>query len=295
MDRTFEPAWALANYHFRRGEAGKFWAWARRAAEMAYGDVRPLYRLCWRMTPDAGTILERAVPNRAANLAQYLGFLLADNHLEGAEQAAKRLAETGDREQAGLVLSCCDRLLERGQAEAAVRTWNRLAERGLIRAGRLAPERGESLANATFREDSLGHGFDWRMPGLAGVTITRGERESAVRVAFSGEQPEDCECLWQWAPVMPGRRYRLRFQYRTVQVGRPSGLRWRVLEAGSGAELAPGSPDLAAENWTNGAVDFETRDQTRLIRLSLGYRRASGTTRIEGALWVRDLRLELER
>jgi tetratricopeptide (TPR) repeat protein len=295
VDRTFEPRWALANFYFRRAEAEKFWEWARRAGEMVYGDARPLFRLCWEMTPDARLILDRVVPNRAATLGQYLGFLVSENHLAGAEAVAERLTETGDREQAGVLLDYCSRQVDTGQVESAVRAWNRMAERGLIESERLAPEDGASLTNGGFRRNPVGRGFDWRMPGVAGVTVTRGEQERAVRVAFSGEQPEQCECLWQWAPVLPGRRYRLRFEYQTEEVGAPSGLQWRVMEGGSLSELAPGTPDLAAGGWTRGEMAFQTRAGTRLVRLALGYRRASGTPRIQGALWVRGLRLDLER
>jgi len=108
-------------------------------------------------------------------------------------------------------------------------------------------------------------------------------------------QPVDCECLWQWVPVEPGRRYGLKFDYRTVEVASPSGLRWRVEEAGSRAELAPRSPELGAETWRPAEAAFQTRPGTRLVRLVLGYRRVLGTTRIQGALWVRGLGLEMER
>jgi len=295
VDRTFYPRWTLANYYFRRRDFGKFWRWARQAAEVTDGDATPLFRLCWQVTPDPATILERAVPARVTILGPYFRFLLAEGHLAGAEPVAQRLIEIGDQRQAGAVLDYCDRLLERGQAGPALRAWNGLARRRLIESEPLAPEQGVSLSNAAFLRDPLGQGFDWRIPLTEGVSVARGEQPGMVRVAFAGKQPADCECLWQWLPVEPGRQYRLRFDHRTVHVAGSSGLRWRVEEAGSGTELAPGSPELGAETWTPAEAGFETQPGGRLVRLVLRYRRVQGTARIEGALWVRGLRLEMER
>lgn len=294
VDRMFEPRWALANFYFRRGEVKRFWEWARRAGEMVYGDARPLFRLCWEMTPDARLILERVAPDRAVTLRQYLGFLVSENHLEGAEAVAERLADTGDRREAGVLLDYCSRLLDMGWLDPAMRTWNRMAARGVIEGERLAPEQGASLTNAGFRRKPLGRGFDWRLPGPAGVTVTRGEGEGAVRVGFSGKQPEQCELLWQWTPVAAGRKYRLRFESRTEGVASPSGLAWRIFDPRSRVELTPDAPGLTAGDWGRAEVSFQAPAGTRLLRLALCYRRASGTTRLQGALWIRGLRLDLE-
>lgn len=294
-DRMFEPRWALANFYFRRGEAEKFWEWARRAGEMVYGDARPLFRLCWEMTPDAGLILERVVPPRAVTLRQYLGFLISENHLEGAETVAERLARRGDPSEAGVLLDYCNRLLDMGWVEPAVRTWNRMTSGGVIAGERLAPEEGASLTNGGFRRRPLGRGFDWHLPAIAGVSVTWEGREGAVRVGFSGEQPEQSELLWQWAPVVAAGRYRLRFEYRTEGIAAPSGLAWRVSEARTRTELAPDTPGLAAGDWKPAEVRFEAPAATHLVRLALCYRRAAGTTRIQGAFWARGLQLDLER
>jgi len=295
VDRMFEPRWALANYYFRRGEASQFWRWARRAAEMAYGDPGPLLRLAWKASPDAGTILERVIPERGEMLSQYLSFLLSQQQVEGARGAAERLLERGDARHVGVLLGYCDRLLEGGRVAPAVAVWNALAGRRWIGHEALAPERGVSLTNAGFAVAPLQQGFDWRIPGTWGVTVNRESGPGAVRVAFSGEQPESCECLWQLVPVVAGRKYRLSFVYRTVEIEGRSGVGWQVAEAGSGARVEAKSEELKAEEWTPGEVRFEAPSGTELVRLVLGYRRVPGTTRIEGAVVVRELKLGLER
>jgi tetratricopeptide (TPR) repeat protein len=38
LDREFAPAWALANFYFRRGEQERFWPWAQHATQMTKSD-----------------------------------------------------------------------------------------------------------------------------------------------------------------------------------------------------------------------------------------------------------------
>src|SRR5205085_7070807 len=71
IDRLFEPRWSLVNLYFRTGNAEKFWPRVRSALDMAYGDLSPMYRLCWRFTSDPDLIL-RHVPDRPYVLARYL-------------------------------------------------------------------------------------------------------------------------------------------------------------------------------------------------------------------------------
>ena len=64
-DRTYSTSWTLANFYFRHEQREKFWPVVRRA--LVIGDVQaydpaPLFRLCWKLTRDPDTILERAIP-----------------------------------------------------------------------------------------------------------------------------------------------------------------------------------------------------------------------------------------
>ena len=63
--RQFAPRWELANYYVRRGDAVPFWPWARESLAIGYGDLSPVFRLCWNMSPDAVDIW-RALSRRAA-------------------------------------------------------------------------------------------------------------------------------------------------------------------------------------------------------------------------------------
>jgi tetratricopeptide (TPR) repeat protein len=278
VDRTLAPRWSLANFYFRRDNTEEFWRWARQAAAMFYGDPAPLFRLCWKVAADPNLILTRVLPDREQILRQYLGFLLGENRLEAAEPVAERVLKEGTPESFQTVLNYCDRLLEAGLLEPAVRMWNSLASRNPIRCSALDPERGVVATNGDFAAPPLSRGFDWRIPEVHGVRAARIESPFAMRFSFSGKQPESCEILSQYLAVLPGRTYRMSFRCRTSGIPPESGLRWKIC----GAE----SPQLSSEDWKEQELEFRTPPNAGPVRLTLGYQRAPGTTRIEGSIWL---------
>jgi hypothetical protein len=277
--RRFEPRWRLANFYFRRQDSEHFWRWARDVLPLAYDDAIPLFRLCREM-PRADEAMERILPSEPRLLAAYLRFLGGENDLRQSEPIAWRLLAVAGQSDVPELLSYCDRSLVALRPEPALRIWNGMAGRRLIPRAPLDPERGAFLTNSSMRQP-LGAGFDWHVVApIAGITSLPIGDSGGRRIVFSGRQPESCELLTQWIPPGGGER-RLRLQYRTANVGPSSSLRWTVVDAASGKELAGVS--LSSDSWTWAEVRFPPR----LARIVLSYRRQSGTTRIEGVLEVR--------
>jgi tetratricopeptide (TPR) repeat protein len=281
VDKTYQPRWTLANFYFRRQRAEDFWLWARRAGEMAYQNQSALFDLCWRLSPDdPAAILRRAIPDRARILAQYLDYLLRRGRLEAAIPAARRLLPLAGGEERSLLVAYCDRLLEAGNSEAAVESWNRMASLSLIRHPPVDQTAGRSITNGDFAFDPYSGGFDWRIARVEGVAVTRLGPPAGIRFAFSGRQPERCTLVAQMLPVVPLKKFRLRFDSRADSIPDPSGLAWVVEERPGGGEI--GRAEVLASE-----LVFSTPRGCRLAALSLVYRRATGTTRIEGAYELR--------
>lgn len=291
-DATHVPRSTLANYYFRRGEPEKFWRWVREALETAPGDMAPLFRLCWTLSSDAGAILERAIPRRPEALRQYLSFLLLSSHLEAAGEVAERVLGNATAEDLAVLLAYCDRLLESRETTGALRLWNSMVTKGMIPYERLVPGGGLVLTNGSFRIAPRSQGFDWRIPAVEGVAVSRDEHPPALRFSFSGRQPEQCEVLWQYLPVLADTSYRLSFEYRTGGIEPNTGMRWEIIDLTNAAMRLAESASLSAESWTRGEVDFTTPANLRAARLVLAYRRAQGTTRITGWISLRRVRLQ---
>ncbi|MBI4874384.1 MAG: hypothetical protein HY822_07115 [Acidobacteria bacterium] len=283
VDRLSTPRATLLHYYFRRGDWERFWHWSRPAFEMSYGDRTPLFQLCWRATEDAALILGRAIPPQPEILAQYLRFLLDQGRLDAAAAVAQAVSSKAGPAETPLLLAYCDRLLEQGQAAPALEFWNTLCDRKLLPYPPLDPQNGPLPTNGDFSASPLRQGFDWRVAALPEVSIVRLDSPPALKFTLSGKQPERCDLLWQYIPLLPRRSYRLRFRYRTAGLAPDSGIRWRLIDAAT--------PPLASEDWRDAELLFPSRD-ARLARLALSVEREPGSTRPEGSLWLAGVKIE---
>ena len=283
VDRTYAPRWSLANFYFRVNSREKCLPWLREAARMSYGDPRPLAQLAWNLAEDAPGALA-ALSDRPPVLESYVSLLLDHGRLGPAEVAAGKLLDTAGKGAAGAALIYCDRFLDAGRPEASLRLWNRMATARCIPLPPLDADRGPHLTNGDFASQPLSRGFDWRPQGVAGVEMVRQLAGGGLRLSFSGEQPESCMLLLQRVALAPGRRWRLRFEYRSQGMPADTGLRWRT----TGAEW----PAPASDAWSEVAFEFRTPASGNVVPLVLAYERAPGTTRTEGSFWLRRLRLE---
>jgi hypothetical protein len=123
------------------------------------------------------------------------------------------------------------------------------------------------------------------------VSAAREEDPAGLRLTFTGGQPERCEPLTQFVPVQENQAYELRFRYRTSGISPGAGPRWQLVD-GFGSSVIAESEALSSQDSAEGLVRFMTPAGCRLLRLALAYQRAPGTTRIEGYVVLRDVRLD---
>jgi tetratricopeptide (TPR) repeat protein len=298
LSRQYEPRWTLAGYYFRRGDEGHFWPWAKSALEISYGDRRPLFDLCWGITESPDLILNQGIPAVRAVQRDYLVYLVAHKRLDAAETVS-RIIEAGDTPaDRDSLLQYINGMLDAHRWDSALIAWNGLCGRKIIPYNVLEPGRGVSLTNGAFQSEFLGMGFDWRNPGFSGVSVLRQDSPAALRITFSGKQPERCEVVRQLLPLLAGTGYRLYFEYQTSGINPQTGLQWTVYDAWSGAEAPVVSPHLSSQKWTSATASFtvsKVPPNPRAFFLALTYLRTPGTTRIEGDVWLRNLRLEVAR
>lgn len=95
VDHLYVPAWTLANFYFRRGDAAKFWPWAKRAADLTYDDYRPLLRLADALDTSPTRVATR-LGGGAPLLRAYLDLLINAHRLDSAKEVAGLLAARHD-------------------------------------------------------------------------------------------------------------------------------------------------------------------------------------------------------
>jgi hypothetical protein len=290
-DRTYDPRWALLNYYERSGDAENFWRWAPDACRMVYRNPDELFQLFWTMAKDSRTILERGIPNEPGVLRAYLTYLLRTRELAGAGAVARRiLSGTPGPADIAPLLTYCDRLLESGEGEDAVRLWNTLCSRKLTPEPQLDPVRGPWMSNASLERPATNHAFDWHLARIEGVSVARDVSPHGIRVAFSGDQPEECEILWRYVVLAPGSDYHFSCEHRAASLSGGAGIHWRVSAVG---DLTAGydCPLDTSEDWVRIEVPLRLHAPSTVARIALRYRRPRGSKRFEGSMWFRAVSL----
>jgi tetratricopeptide (TPR) repeat protein len=263
VDRQFETRWTLANFYFRQGRLNEFWTWMKSALEISYGDRGAAFDLCWQMTDDAKTILERAIPDRREVAASYLLYVIEHHRQSAIAGAANKLAQIRSVDDLPVLYIATDALLDGTDAKAAADLWQALGN-----------GRPDGITHPNFEEPHIGHGFDWRFAEMPGVTHVALEAP-AHRIRFNGQQPESCELLRQTlGGLRAGATYELHWEARTQGIASPTGLEWKI--AGRTADVA------ASDDWSAGKVIF-TADSDHAT-LVMTYRRPVGQVRTEGSV-----------
>src|SRR5438034_6304813 len=258
-DGTDATLWTLANFYFRRNDSDNFWPVARQAlsiGDVTAHDAAPLFRLCWKLSQNPATVLERAIPDVGAVQSRYLAFLVRENLAQVAEPVTQRVVALGGERDLDAVLDYCDGLMAAGDADHAIRAWNAVCWRTLHSYHPLAPLTSPGLTNSDFASTPIQRGSDWRMP-LSGVDVERGGLPPRLWITLDGRQPDTCELLAQVLAVVPSRRYRLRFRYQSDGIRPASGVRWRVADVAA-REIPSDSSDLASEKEVTGTLRFRS-------------------------------------
>jgi hypothetical protein len=264
VDRTWLPAWTLANFYARHngGPGGneRLWQWARTAAAIHYADRTAVFGLALRVADTPAEIPARLALSPEA-LRQYLAYLVREGKVEAGEPVVELLRVQAGPRDLPLLLDYADRAIAAGSASGARRVRFVLAQRGLP--GGL----DKIVFNSRFTQSPDGRGFDWRWPpNTDGVALSHQTGE--LRVTLSGKQPESVVVLRQAVLLEAGRKYRLRVEAG----GAVEGLAWRLDDR----LLAAG----------------EAFEADGLHWLALGYRRPEGRTRAEGVVTLRQVSLE---
>jgi hypothetical protein len=227
------------------------------------------------MRPDAAWLSANAIPPRREMARQYLAYLINRERWAAAAAEARKMGPSAeDPDRAGL-LAYCEARLSRGDAREAAEIWNALCRRRLLAHDPLDPAGDRLVTNGDFLHAPSGRGFDWRLVEQTGVTAVA--VRGALRVGFTGRQPERCPIAWQYVPTAPGTRYRLRYEARAAGDAPARGITWEVSEAGLQAESARSMGFVAAKE---------------LTRIILIYQRPPGSARLEDTVSITHVRLE---
>lgn len=293
IDHTFKPAWTLANFYIRNGQTEKSWPLIQRALNLnplAF-DPTPIFDLCWSQTDDAREIAA-LIPQRGNMPLAYLAYLIGRRKpAEALDFWPRTLALLDPAVQIDIDVSTSfvEFLEQADRTPDAVRVWNQMVARKIIASGKLDPAAGVSVANPDFAYPLIERGFGWRATQENGVSVVKGS--ASMRFEFDGNQPESSLLLTTMAPLVPGKAYRLIWKTDASRLTAPRdpGFLFQVVQQ-PGNVTSECQPLLKAGD--DGSCPFTSRPDADRAQLNLIYRRALGTTRVEGMIQILSVRLE---
>jgi hypothetical protein len=301
VDHTYVPKWTLANFYLRQHDENKFFAAAKSALEITPYDSGPLFSEAYALNASDEQVM-RMIPQRPEVAFGYLQFVLVSSRVDALEPAALKAAAfrpPGALDEGGhfsnwstLLGAAGDRLISLNRFDAALRVSNRMHETGwtqLPAASVSAP-----LTNSSFRFPISGHGFDWTLYPVPGVTADQMPESQKLRFTLSGTQPEQCRLLQQFVLLQPGRDYRFRWQAESSDFQSAIGLTWKLipLEQTPGAE--PPNPFVSPELFSAGGRNswsFTVPPRSQAFLLTLELKRPLGQVRAEGTFTIDELSL----
>lgn len=285
VDHTYITRWSLANFYLRQGNEPEFWKWARKAAEMPADDIRGLFQIAWRVSPDPQKIAAELLTDNPLVVRQYLAFLLERDQDDAAIPIAQRLIQVGSPATDGkLMLWTIDQLVSADQADGSRMLWNELIQRKWVVADSTWPN------NAKFARDPLPVSFDWKFPSSNSVNSWPGA--NGLETEFAGTEPDNARIAEQTLALKPGK-YELHYTYQTTDIAPETGITWQIVDAKTNAVIAE-SNSLSSNAMRQASLGFTIPSDSPLVTLRLNYKRTLGTVRISGKLRMVSTQIETQ-
>jgi hypothetical protein len=291
--RYYVPLWSLTAFYYRQANKSAFSSSAKAALSVGTGDPRSIFQMAQKLGFAPNVIEATILPERPEIQKAYLAYSLERQDWTSAAHAALHLISIGRADDTPVVMSACERLFLAGRIDESVQVWNSAIAARWISMTHLVPALGVSLNDETFSQSRIFSGFDWRAWSPADISIAFSPNRYA-KLGFSGDEPERCNVLSQYLPLLPETNYRVTTRYRTEDIPVDSGIRWGIFTLPQTDEALALSPNLFGQDVTETSFLFKTPASPMPLELFLTYTRQSGTTRIRGNLWLHSVKLELQ-
>ncbi len=287
---TPDTAWSAANFFLVQGNTSEalqqFAIVLREDPSLASSALN----ICWQSLRDINRIQSILPPNPKVYFA-FIQLLLSANEPGSARliwSALMQLKTSFDFHQS---LFYVDSLLQAGAVAEATDAWKQLASRS--KALQAYSQPGNLIMDASFSQEILNSGFDWRYTPKPKIALTLDTADShsedrSLRLVYS-ENGGDAG-IFQYIAVRPDTHYRLSAWVKSEDLETANGPMLTVSDAYSNEIYGSLPETIGTTAWHSMQAEVQTGPATKLVTLAI--LRHPGETRIQGKFWIDDICLK---
>lgn len=287
---TPDTAWSAANFFLIQGdssEALKQFAIVLREEPTL---STPVLNICWQSFHDINRIQSILPPNPEVYL-DFIKLLLSTGDLEPARQIWSALIQLKTPFDYHQALFYIDTLLKTRSVDSANDAWKQLSSKSKVLQAYSRPR--DLVMNGSFSQEILDSGFDWRyiprpqiVVTLDGAAFHSGNRSLMLKYKQSGSDAG----IFQYIAVEPSTRYRLSAWVKSEDLETANGPSLTLSDAYDNTIYGSTEETIGTTPWHRVETTLQTGPETKLLILAL--LRRPGETRIQGKLWLDDIKLE---
>ncbi len=287
---TPDIAWSAANFFLIQGdssEALKQFAIVLREEPTL---STPVLNICWQSFHDINRIQSILPPNPEVHLG-FIKLLLSTGDVEPARQIWSALIQLKTPFDYHQALFYIDNLLKTRSVDSANDAWKQLSSKSKVL--QAYSRSGNLVMDGSFSEEILDAGFDWRYIPRPQIVVTldstafhSGNRSLMLTYEQSGSDAG----IFQYIAVEPSTRYRLSTWVKSEDLDTANGPSLTLSDAYDNTIYGSTEETIGTTPWHRVETTLETGPETKLLILAV--LRRPGETRIQGKLWLDDIKLE---
>ncbi|MEA3292341.1 MAG: hypothetical protein U9Q71_08610 [Pseudomonadota bacterium] len=287
--------WEAAMLQIRLGERKKALETLQAYLRSRPSHLQRVAVLAARLEPDPEKMIRAVVPEKPPldreedyYLEQFLYYAIQQRNLPLADAVWSGLAdETLKNEK--IVQNYISFLVKEKERDRAVSAWERAGGGKAM----------ESIVNGGFEEELAQAGFGWIAKDVKGAKWERDNEiayggQYSLRVDFDGKENIAYHHLWQLTPVEPGRRYRLRGQWRGAYITTRSNPYFQVFSVGAEKNSSARSESKRLTwDWQPFELELKIPEDAWFLTVRLRRNQTDALDNlISGTVWLDEISLE---
>lgn len=278
-------AWAAGNLFVSSGDFERALPIFKQLITKAPDYRQSVLALCWRVHPDAASLVTDLMPDDALSTADFLELLIRQKQYDSATLVYQHLVSLHGEPQIAAITGYIRTMIQNQKWQDASTAWSAAAkEYPKLQAYR---EGNNLIVNPGFELSLLNAPLDWIFDSHNNITTeldTAETHDGSHSLVFSFNESREIDLgITQWVPVEPNTVYTISAFVRTRDIVSADSPHLAVSAAETGTPLWLSTDLHGFDGWHELRGTFTTSANTYMARIHL---MRQNSTLLRGRLWL---------